>query len=90
MARSRRVQMPPIKADMTICPLTSACDPKRELQRRICNHYGDTPEPNGKFLNDFSRARAHARAQERVSYMSVKCRLLNHILAPTKKPAKSI
>jgi hypothetical protein len=41
MARSRRVQMPPIKADMTICPLTSACDPKRELQRRICNHYGD-------------------------------------------------
>jgi hypothetical protein len=26
---------------MTICPLTSACDPKRELQRRICNHYGD-------------------------------------------------
>jgi hypothetical protein len=26
-----------------------------------------TPEPNGKFLNDFSRARAHTRAQERVS-----------------------
>jgi hypothetical protein len=23
-----------------------------------------TPEPNGKFLNDFSRARAHTRAQE--------------------------
>jgi hypothetical protein len=29
-----------------------------ELQRRICNHYGRQPEPNGKFLNDFSRARA--------------------------------
>jgi hypothetical protein len=61
MAQSRRVQMPPIKADMTICPLTSACDPKRELQRRICNHYGDAGTQRGKFLNDFSRAGAQER-----------------------------
>jgi hypothetical protein len=33
-----------------------------ELQRRICNHYGRQPEPNGKFLNDFSRARAQDAA----------------------------
>jgi hypothetical protein len=46
-------KLPPIKADMTICPLTSACDPKRAATPHL--HDSRNPTANSSMI---SRARA--------------------------------